>query len=236
MNCVHFRTKDITPNGGLRQVELLADFADLFGVAGWMKGDDDGELLGGGGADNGVEKREGAEIEIALFEVGHGARAALLEMIERVGERGEAALRLSLLGRLEFPRAIGGHAKNHFFAGAVARGSGGNHLRGEASEERVFDEDDVLDAIEDGPAAGRGANFCLLVGDPGSSGTQRFLRIVEQLQNLCAVGSFHWIQTPRALRSFSSVVARSSGSTRVSPTTVMKLASPAQRGRTWRCR
>src|SRR5882672_5498766 len=40
----------------------------------------------------------------------------------------------------------------------------------------------------------------------------------------------------RAARTRSKVVAKSSGKTRVSPVTDMKLASPTQRGSAWRCK
>jgi hypothetical protein len=210
----------------------LPDFADLASMARGVQRENDQILLAGDRAKNGMRRCVGAEIQFAMLDIVGRAGAGLAESLEGGGERGELACWVRPFGSCEFSCAIGGAAEEELLAAAIAGGLSANEVGGQEGEQAVLDKGHVLDAIKDGPAVRRGADFRLLIGEAGRGSEERVARFRQQLQDLIAIRCVHRIQPASALRSFSKVVERSSGSTRVSPTTVMKFASPAQRGST----
>jgi hypothetical protein len=197
-----------------------------------MQCENDQILLAGDRAKNGMRGRVGAEIELAMLDIVGRAGAGLAEFLKSRGQREETPCGMRAFWSCEFSCAIGGAAEKELLAAAIAGGLGGNEVGGQEGEQAVLDKGHVLDAMKDGPAVRRGADFRLLIREAGRGSEERVARFRQQLQDLFAIRCVHWFQPAIALRSFSYVVERSSGSTRVSPTTVMKLASPDQRGST----
>jgi hypothetical protein len=147
--------------------ESFAGFADLVGVAAGMSVDQLNQL----GAVQLSEARMGGTDRvkgIAAFE--NFLRGSIPGCI-KIGERGrqgfEAALRTDYFGGLDPGQAIPDHREEAQLLIVITLRDDGCST-GDPSQKALFDDDHVLDALQNGPAVWSRFDRCLLRGDIAS--------------------------------------------------------------------
>ena len=139
-------------------------------------------------------KRVGAQIFLAMFDVINRACTVFSKFFESGSKRGESPLGLSALGSGKFQGAVRGALEDHLLAAAIGGRRGGSEARGEGVVEEIFDDGNVLGAIEDGPLIGRGAEARLFVRDTSGRREECLAGFSEELEDLIAVAFVHEIE------------------------------------------